>query len=80
MTEEKGELENAKGREHESIFTFEMAFLECFQTDLLPQAEQSVVLLARERCRTVNISSRHRSRVNLQIHFRFTFGILFPST
>ena len=27
-----GELENAKGSEHESIFTFKMAFLECFQT------------------------------------------------
>ena len=38
-----------------------MAFLECFQTDLLPQAEQSVILLARERCRTANISSRHHT-------------------
>ena len=26
------ELENAKGSEHESIFTIKMAFLECFQT------------------------------------------------
>ena len=55
----KKELENTKEREHESIFTFEMA-LECFQTDFLPQAEQSVILLARERCRTVNINARHR--------------------
>ena len=28
----KGQLEHAKGSEHESIFTFKMAFLECFQT------------------------------------------------
>ena len=28
----KGELENAKRREHESIFRFKKAFLECFQT------------------------------------------------
>ena len=55
----KEELENAKGREHESIFAFKTAFLECFQTDLLPQTEQSVILLTRERCRTVSISSRH---------------------
>ena len=27
-----GESENAKGSEHESIFTFKMAFLKCFQT------------------------------------------------
>ena len=42
-------------------FTFKMAFLECFQTVFLSQAEQSVTLHTRERCRTVNISSRHRT-------------------
>ena len=42
------------------MFTFKMAFLECFETDFLPQAEESVILLTRERCRTVNISSRQR--------------------
>ena len=36
-----------------------MAFLKCFQTVFLPQAEQSVILHTRERCHTVNISSRH---------------------
>ena len=85
----KGELENAKGREHESTFTLKVAFLECFQTNISPQAEQSVILLTRERCRIVNIRStadiirtvsRLRSRMNLQVHFKFAFGVLFPST
>ena len=33
LTDERGELENAKGSQHESIFTFKMVFLEYFQTD-----------------------------------------------
>ena len=83
----KGELENAKGREHESIFTFKMAFLECFQTDVLPQAQQSVTLLTRERYRIVKISSRHHTYSfkvekpsELACTFQVHFGILFPST
>ena len=32
LTEEWRELENAKGSEHEFIFTFKIAFLECIQT------------------------------------------------
>ena len=36
-----------------------MAFFECSQADLLPQAEQSVILLTKERCHTGNINSRH---------------------
>ena len=63
----KGELENAKGRDHESVFTFKIAFLECFQTAFVPQAELSVVLLTREKCHTVNISSRHLTyRINVK--------------
>ena len=34
-------------------------FLECFQNDLLTEAEQSVILLTRENCCTVNINYRH---------------------
>ena len=37
------------------------AFLECCQTDFLPQPKQSVTLLTRGRCRTVNISSGHHT-------------------
>ena len=49
MREELRELENAKGSEHESIFTFKMTFLECFQTVFfLPQAEQSRALFCLE--------------------------------
>ena len=83
----KGELENAKGHEHGSIFTFKMASLKCFQTDLLPQAEQSIILLIKQGVlpsilvldiiRTV---SRLRSRVKLQVHFKFALGILFLLT
>ena len=46
------EEENAKGREHKSIFTFKMAFLECVQTVvvfLLPQAVQRVINYAYKR-------------------------------
>ena len=56
--------------------------LECFQTDLLPQAEQSVILFTRERCRILNISLnlgiirtvlRLRTRVNLAGTFQICF-------
>ena len=35
--------------------------LECFQVGLLPKAEESVILLTRERYRTVKISSGHHT-------------------
>ena len=35
--------------------------LECFQIDLLPKAEESVILLTRERYRTVKINSGHHT-------------------
>ena len=55
----KGELENAKGLEHESIENLQ--FLECFQTYFLPQGKQSTILLTRKRCRKFNISSGDRT-------------------
>ena len=57
-----------------------MAFIECFQADLLPQAEESVILLTRERCRTVNISSKHHMysiKVEKQSEPASTFQICF---
>ena len=58
-------------------------FLECVLADLLPEEEESVILLTRERCRTlldiIPTVSRLRSLVNLQVHFKISFGILFPS-
>ena len=41
--------------------TFKTTFLECFRTNFLPHVEQSVILLTRERCRIVNINSRHHT-------------------
>ena len=92
LTKERGNLENAKGCKHESMFTFKMAFLECFQTGfflLFFYHKQSRALfcsqgkvvtqliLVLDISRTV---SKLRSRVNLQVHFKFAFGILFSST
>ena len=43
------------------LFTFKIAVLECSQTDLLPQTEQSVILLTREKCLTVSVGFRHHT-------------------
>ena len=45
LTEGKGELENANGSEHESIFTFKMAFLECFQTVFYHKQSRALLCL-----------------------------------
>ena len=58
----KGQLENAKGREHESIFTFKMVFRmlsNCFTT--------SRALFRLQQKDVTQSISRLKSRVNLQV-------------
>ena len=42
---EKGELENAEGNKHESIFTFKTTFLECFQTVFYHKQSRALLCL-----------------------------------
>ena len=65
----KGELENAKGHKHESIFTFKMACLECFQTDFLPQAKRSVILVTKEWTYSIKVEKSSELVGTFQICF-----------
>ena len=62
----KGELDNAKGREHKSIFTFKMASLECFHTVFYNMESRALFCLQKKMCCTVNISSRHPTLLQYQ--------------
>ena len=63
-----------------------MAFLECFQADFYHKQSRELLCLqvngVSQSILVLNLIctvSKLRSRVNLQVHFQFSFGIFFPS-
>ena len=66
----KGELESAKGCECESVFTFKMAFLEYFQTDLSPQQNKTLSCLQEKRVTpSIRVEKPSEPASTLQICF-----------
>ena len=51
-----------------------IAISECFQTDLLLQAEENVILLTREKCRTVITSEVTKSHPKGDDDIEFLMG------
>ena len=60
MTGERGNEKMLRGANIKPYLHLKW-LLECFQTDVLPQAKQSVILLTKERSHTFNISFRHHT-------------------
>ena len=79
----KGELENAKGRKHESIFTFKMASSNAFRRIFYHKQRRALFCLQDKGVAPsvlVVYIIRTASKLRSQVHFKFGFGILFPST
>ena len=63
----KGEPEDAKGWEHESIFTCKMAFLECFQTDFFYRKQSRALFSLQEKVVTQSILVLYISRTSIKV-------------